>query len=482
MPGRPYPLGLRLDSQSLTPLYRQIYASIARAIRDGQLPPNTRLPSARSLAAQLGLARGTVETAYEMLAAEGYVVARRPTGTWVSPQLSLQQGRSRRAARGTSREPSIDIDRRPASPLTLLRVGLPALDAFPHKLWARLLARQARAIQPADLDYLHPAGLEALRVQIARYLAVARGVSCTPDQILLTSGFKGALSLTIHDLLHPGDTVWVEDPAYPDSRDALRKAGMRVVGVPVDAEGFDVTRAASAGPPARLVLVTPTHHYPLGVTLSLPRRLALLEWAARADAYIIEDDYDSQFRYSGQPLPALKSLDSEERVLYAGTFSKVLSPSLRLGYLVVPARLVARLTETAWLLHPQSSALVQATLASFIERGDLARHIRRMRGLYAQRRAALVEALSAQVGTGLEVEDDPSGMHLLARLPADTDDIALVARLKEQGLAPSALSACGVEAPYAPGLLLGFTNVAVLEAGEVAGRLAEVLHARGLGR
>lgn len=261
---------------------------------------------------------------------------------------------------------------------------------------------------------------------------MARGVACTPEQVLITGGFQGALGLLAHTLLGPGEAAWVEDPGYPDARDALRFAGARNVGVPVDREGFDVERALTLDPRARLAVVTPTHQYPLGVTLSLSRRMALLEWAKAAEAWIIEDDYNSEFRYVGKLLPPLKSLDQHDRVLYIGTFSTVLAPGLRVGYMVVPSGLVGRLREAARLLQPPPGVLMQATIAAFLAGGHLARHVRRMRQLYAERRTALARALYAS-GHPLKIDVQPGGMHLLARLPHGTDDVALVARRRPSG-------------------------------------------------
>jgi GntR family transcriptional regulator/MocR family aminotransferase len=273
--------------------------------------------------------------------------------------------------------------------------------------------------------------------------------------------------------MKPGDAAWVEHPGYRNAHDALRRAAMRLVGVPVDADGFDVAWAMRKARPARIAFVTPTHQYPLGMTMSLQRRMELLSWARDAQGRIVEDDYDSEFRYQGQPLPALKSLDRRDRVLYVGTFSKVLSPGLRVGYLVLPEVLIERFVAVAQGLQPPPAHLIQVAIAEFMEQGYLARHIRRMRQLYAERRAALANALGEQVPS-LTIELKPGGMHLLARLPRAVDDVKLVARLNATGMAPSPLSICGVERPYAPGLVIGFTNIPANMASRAAQRLATV--------
>ena len=461
-----------LDGAGPEPLFRQIRDRIAGAVLDGRLAPGSRLPSARSLAAQLSIARGTVDAAYQLLAGEGYIISRGAAGTLVDPALDRQLLKPARAARARTPAGSPVVERTRTVPL--FRMGVPALDVFPHKVWSRLVARRARALRSIDQAYRPPEGSEELRLQIARYLAVARGISCEPSQILITNGYQGALGLVTLALMKPGDAAWLEHPGYRYGHDALQRAGMRLVGVPVDADGFDIAGTTSKARPARIAFVTPTHQYPLGVTLSLPRRMELLKWAEAEQGWIVEDDYDSEFRYQGKPLPALKSLDRPDRVLYVGTFSKVLSPGLRVGYMVLPAALVGRFTDIAQALQPPPAHLIQLAIAEFMEQGYLARHIRRMRQLYAERRAALADALSAHA-PALSIDLKPGGMHLLARLPRGTDDVKLVERLKEAGMLPSPLSICGVERLYAPGLLIGFTNVEAKKASNTARRLAEAI-------
>ena len=416
-----------LDRQSPVPVYRQLYERTRAAIASGQLPPDGRLPSARSLAAQLGAARGTVDAAYTMLAGEGWIVRRGPAGTVVAPQLhrELAPPRSDRAVRPGA--PSALAAEAPPLPL---RMGIPALDAFPRKLWSRLVAREARALSLAAMANPDPAGYGKLREAIAAYLAVGRGIPCTPRQVFVTAGYQGALSLIARALIAAGDAVWFEDPGYHLARQGLTAAGARLIPVPVDEEGMRVADGLACAPQARFVVVTPAHQCPLGVALSLPRRLALLSWAAQAGAWIIEDDYDGEFHYCGRPLPALKSLDHADVVLYAGSFSKVLFPALRMGYLVVPEELVERFAHACRALHAGNARLDQAVVARFMAEGHFARHLGRMRALYAARRAALAGALAAAFGDRLRIELQSGGLHLLARLPSGTSDTALV-RLAE---------------------------------------------------
>jgi GntR family transcriptional regulator/MocR family aminotransferase len=323
--------------------------------------------------------------------------------------------------------------------------------------------------------YQDPRGDPALRQAIASYLAIARGVACRADQVFITAGFQGALGVIARTMLAPRDRVWVEDPGYFMARDALQLAGARLVPVPVDGDGIDVAAGVARAPDARLAVVTPAHQAPLGVTLALARRLALLSWAARADAWIVEDDYDSEFRYRGRPLAALKSLDEAGRVLYVGTFSKVLFPSLRLGYLVVPDALVERIAAASTLLHAQPAPLNQAITADFIEQGHFARHIRRMRTLYGERRTALVAALRDHLGP---IDSPPGGMQVLSRLRPGSDDVALAARAAADGLSPSPLSPLAVEAACGPGLLLSFTNLPAEDAPRAVRKLAALLPAQ----
>ena len=302
-------------------------------------------------------------------------------------------------------------------------------------------------------------GLQALREQIAAYLHVSRGVNCSPAQIFVTSGYRHTLDLIGRSLLKAGDRVWLEDPGYPPTRDLLKHMNMAVIAVPVDREGIVVSEGIQSTPRARAAVVTPAHQSPLGVSLSLPRRLALLDWAARQNAWIIEDDYDGEYRYASRPLPALKSLDRDGRVLYAGTFSKVLFPSLRLAYLVVPEALVERFEQISQALAAGSPQLTQALVTAFITEGHFARHIQRMRKLYAERREATVAGLEGVLGKHMRIDSQPGGMHLILRFQGRRSDRKLVARMRAAGLYGEALTDWTMGSDGASAVLLGFTNV-----------------------
>jgi GntR family transcriptional regulator/MocR family aminotransferase len=463
-------LNITLDTAEKDPLFLQIATRVRAAIAVGHLLPGARLPSSRALAAQLAIARGTVDAAYALLAGEGAIETRGSAGTIVSGVAGRRVEAAEQPPLLFPRVPDIEPDGpRP------FQMGLPALDAFPRKLWSSLIVRAARSMQPADLAESDPAGSAALRQAVAAYLGVARGIKCTPEQVLITAGYQGALALVRSVLIRPGDPVWMEDPGYHMTRMALETCGARVVPVRVDAEGLRVAAGVNAAPKAKVAVVTPTHQCPTGVALSLPRRLELLAWAAEAGSWIVEDDYDSEFRYSGRPLPSLKSLDRGQRVLYAGSFSKVLFPALRLGYLVVPPELEAAFLRAAKLLTSGLPLLDQGAVAAFMRNGHFARHIRRMRILYGERRRSLAGALQAAFGDRVVVELASGGMHLLARFPAAEDDTVLARRAGRAGLAATALSSLAMAHDAGQGLLLSFTNVAAADAEALVGRLAGVV-------
>lgn len=465
---------LRLDRRSRTPLFRQLYDRIRKAIAGAVLRPGDRLPSTRALAAQLGTARGTVDLAYSLLCSEGYIESHGAAGTFVTTHLVglseavMVSGRRKDIRSGRSAPVA---DNRVIAPF---QMGLPALDAFPRKLWSRLTARRARMLPLQALLAPDTPGHDPLRDAIASYVTVSRGVACTAEHVIVTPGFQGALALIARALMKTGDDVWFEDPGYYIARQTLELCGARVIPVPVDAEGINVAAGVATAPRARFAYVTPSHQAPLGVALSLPRRLALLAWAAAAGSFIIEDDYDSEFRYGSRPLPALKSLDGGDRVLYVGTFSKVLFPGLRLGYIVAPASVLDCLRATFQLLYRDRQFLGQAVTGDFITEGHFGRHIRRMRALYARRRDALAAALRQVFGDRLIIHLADGGMHLLVRSTDFKNDIELVARAAAHGLAPAPLSVWGI-ARVEQGLLLSFTNIAEESALSVARRLKRAI-------
>lgn len=445
-----------LDPTAATPFYRQIYDRVRGAIASGVLKPGDRIPSARALTQELGLARGTIEAAYSLLAAEGYILSRGQAGTIVTPDLKPQAPVPDPAPR--SARAIAPVSFRPDSILPF-QMGLPALDAFPRKIWARLGARCVRAMQPADMVHPSVYGLPPLRSEIAAYLQVSRGINCSPSQIFVTSGYRTTIELIAHALLQAGDRVWLETPGYPPTREIFGHMRIATVPVPVDRHGMVVSEGIKLAPRASAAVVTPAHQSPLCVSLSLPRRMTLLDWAARNNAWIIEDDYDGEYRYVSRPLPALKSLDREGRVLYAGTFSKVLFPGLRLAYLVVPEAQVERFEEVGDTFAGGSPELTQAIVTAFIREGHFARHIQRMRKLYAERRDATAAGLESVLKQHVRIDAQPGGMHLILRLQGKQSDRRLVARMREAGLYAEALTDWTTEGEGASALLVNFTNV-----------------------
>ncbi|MBB1593064.1 PLP-dependent aminotransferase family protein [Achromobacter sp. UMC46] len=440
------------------PLYRQIYDRFRGAITAGTLAPGDRIPSARALAKEMGVARGTIEVAYSLLVAEGYIQSRGQAGTIVTPDLQPQAA----PAASTPLPETPDDEHGWHRPAVILpfQMGVPALDEFPRKLWARLGARQLRSVQAPDLSYPPSNGLMGLRTAVAAYLQVARGIQCQPSQVFITSGYNHTMQLIMQALLAPGDHVWVEDPGYPPTRALLAQARMQAVPVPVDADGLIVGEGIARCTDAKAAVVTPAHQSPLSMSLSLPRRQALLEWAERRQAWIVEDDYDGEYRYVSRPLPALKSLDAHGRVLYAGSFSKVLFPGLRLAYLVAPAAQVARFDRICRLLSGTAPGYTQSLLTAFMAEGHFGRHIQRMRRLYSERRNATAAGLSAALGDRMTIDPQPGGMHLVARMESGQPDQPLAARMLEQGMYAHPLSRWSSLQDPRRGLLLSFTNIA----------------------
>ncbi|MGK3988042.1 PLP-dependent aminotransferase family protein [Sorangium sp. So ce136] len=457
--------------RSHRPLHARLYDRIRKAILSGALSPGARLPSARAMALEAGVSRGTVDVAYARLSVEGFLVTRGAAGTFVTSPLPIPP-------RGAP--PSPARDPRPAphgrAALRPFQVGVPAVDAFPVATWSRLLGRHARRARASDLARSDPCGDGALREAVAAHLAVSRGVVARAEQVMITGGYHGALGLLARALARPGDRAWLEDPGYHRTRDALELAGLRLAAVPVDAEGLVVARGVALAPRARFAFVTPSHQMPLGMALSLPRRLALLAWARGAGAWVVEDDYDGEFQHASAPLPALKSLDDQGRVIYAGTFSKSMFPALRLGFLVVPDGAHDALARAASLLHPPPPLAVQRAVADFLGEGHFARHVRRMRALYAERRGALARALEELASPHLQLDPGAGGLHLTARLTGARDG-EVVERAALLGLAPGALSSYQVRAGRGrlEGLLLGFAALPAPRARKAVSRLAQAI-------
>lgn len=480
----------RLDIEAPAPLYRQLYDRLRRAILSGTLGPGSKLPSTRGMALELGIARNTVMTAYEQLLAEGYLEGEAGSGTYVSKALpehllnaSLPDrpdmnapGRypkpSRRGAALAAIPSPFYPVQKSACPF---RLGWPALDAFPFELWARLTARYWRNKLSHLLAYGDSAGYWPLREAIAAYLVTSRGVQCHPSQVIIVSGSQQGLDLVAKVLLDPGDSAWIEDPGYNGARGAFLAAGVRLIPVAVDDEGMNLPKVAGKQSKVRLAYVTPAHQYPLGITMSMSRRLALLDWANHADAWILEDDYDSEYRYAGRPLAALQGIDSQERVIYLGTFSKVLFPSLRVGYLVVPRSLIDVFARVRALCDGHSSTLSQAVLAEFLSAGHFGRHVRRMRHLYAERQEVFLRAAYRELRGLLDVHPCDGGMHLIGWLEPGMDDRVIARRARAGGIVTTPLSSLASRPLKRGGLMLGYTALDSRTIRDGIRRLAAIL-------
>lgn len=468
-----------LDGQG--PLQQQLYRSVRTLILVGRLSPGSRLPSTRTLATDLDLARNTVMSAFEQLLSEGYLTTRYGSGTFVAHELPDLSPHSIRNVSGGTHDGGTHQKRATATEATTLhvqterifawagqtgslsydfRLGRSALVDFPQTMWARLTARCARTTTVRDLDYPAAEGLLALREAIAHYLANARGVSCSAQDILIVNGIQQALDLTARVLLPSPSTVALEDPHYPPARMVFTATHTQLVGIPVDEQGIKVETLRKHGAAARLVYVTPSHQFPTGVVMSLQRRLALLDWAERNEAYIFEDDYDGEFRYSGRPLQALQGIDRTGRVLYAGTFSKTLFPALRLGYLVVPPPLMRAFRRTKALMDAGTPVFEQRVLAAFLQEGHFERHVRRSRTLYAARRAALLDALRQHLPEA-KVSGTEAGLHVIVQLPwltiAQLPDVLQRARARGVGVYP--VTPCYLQPPQQGALMLGYTSL-----------------------
>jgi GntR family transcriptional regulator/MocR family aminotransferase len=483
-----------LDGRARAPLYEQLADGLRSAILEGKLAPGGALPAARVLATDLDVSRTTVLEAYAQLQSEGYLETLPRSATRVKralPDALLRApAHTRRgddppalAAAPSSPPPRLSargrrmvaaemrpmLEGRKVAPL--LAAG-PAVDLFPHALWERLSRRRwgkARRL----LGYGDRLGYAPLREAIAEHVSLARGVRCTPDQVIVVNGSQQALDLVARVLFDAGDAMWVEDPGYLGARSAFRAAGVQLVPVPVDDDGLLVATGIKRAPRARGAYVTPSRQYPTGGSLSAGRRLELLAWAAKVGAWVIEDDYDSEFRYASRPLPSMQGLDATDRVAYVGTFSKTLFPALRLGYLVVPEALAPSLAAAREISGLHAPLVEQAVLSDFLREGHYVRHVRRMRLVYEERRDVLVQALARECGDRLRVGPHDGGMHLTAWLPRGMHDVEVATRLREHGVLCTPLSQFRLRRSTQGGLLLGYAGYGraeIEQAVEVVGR------------
>ena len=480
-----------LDPAAAVPLRRQLYNGLLRAIASGRLRSGQRVPSTRRMARELKVSRITVLWAYEQLCAEGYLQTIRGSGAVVASSIPSPVGSDRVHASGATRSPGrkAQVSRQAARllrlrdeqtlPITGAFRNAPALDLFPRRAWSRLVSRRARKSPAQDMGYGDPMGEPILRAAIAEYLGTVRGAHCDESQVMITAGSQQGLQITLRALLNPGDRVWMEEPGYPGAHRALLMAGCEPVPVPTDADGLIVEWGVQNCASARASYVTPSHQYPLGMTLSASRRFQLLNWAQRADAWVIEDDYDSEYRFGSKPISSLQGLDGDARVIYMGTFSKVCFPALRIGYLILPQAVVPAFRAVRDAIDIFPPTLYQQALADFIREGQFARHIRRMGALYSERRERLMNALERYFGDAVEIVSATAGIHLVMLLPRGMDDESTAARLRAAGIACSTLSACCLERPRQGGLILGYGGVASDQIEESVRRLARIMQSAG---
>lgn len=480
---------ITFDRDASSPMYRRLYDWFRSAILTGELRPGQKIPSTRYLATELKVSRITILGAFQQLSAEGYIESSSGSGTYVAKsipdqvprlgfgnsQRSMEQARCS-GSRKTS-QLSAKLSTFPMLPFGIeaFRVGLPALDRFPINIWSRLVARRWRQPRREMLIYGGPMGFGPCREAIAEYVTIVRGVRCDPSQIMIVNGSQQGLEISARTLLDPGDPVWVEEPAYPGALQALRTVNSKVIPVPVDDDGLDVSEGIKRCPQARAAIITPSHQFPMGMTMSDSRRMMLLNWAAGNNAWIIEEDYDSEYDYRKRPIAAVQSLDTAARVIYVGTFSKILFPSLRMGYLVLPSDLVpafCRVRQASDLSH---STFEQAVLADFIREGHLARHIRRMRMLYMERNETLIAEIRKQLGTSVEIVSAQGGMHLVVLLSSRVADTIVWQKAANAGIASWPLSICYQNKPPRGGLVLGYGGVDRKQIPEGLKKLAAII-------
>ena len=457
-----FELTLKSRSRHQT-LTHWLYGELRSAILDGRLAPNARLPSSRDFASQYGLSRGTVVSVLERLQDEGYVTSRVGFGTWVNRVEAPKPARQTtatpayiRRVLSTYKRPQPWIDQAFVAEIRPFRIGVPAIDEFPCEVWGRLAADRSRHFRSWLKNESDRRGYRPLRDAIAEYLRTSRGVQCSAEQIVVVSSIQQGLDLLARLLLKKGDPLWMEDPGYFGARVAFDNAGARMIPVPVDEEGLSVSAGMKMCPDAKGAYVTPAHQFPLGVTMSLERRMALLRWASRAGAFVIEDDYDSEFRFEGPPMPALQSLDHHASVIFIGSFSKTMFPALRVGYVVLPAPLIEGFLGFRYRTDFRNSSFDQAVLCDFIVEGHLARHLRRMRNLYAERLGALMEGAEQHLGGLLEISPVRAGLYTIGYLKNGMTSRQAEELAEAQGIEVLAVDRCTLKRPDPKALLLGF--------------------------
>lgn len=449
-------------------MYQQVYGWFRAAILNRDLRPGQRLPSTRALAGELRISRITVLNAFEQLQAEGYLETALGSGTFVSKSipdemLSPYSGRAEKLTVKKSRSRSSEVDGRSRNHkppwntiLGAFRVSHPSVEDFPVNVWTRLLTKHSRSSSRQLMGYGDAMGYHPFRKAITEYLRTTRGVRCDLSQVMVVNGSQQALTIAAQALLSHTKDIWLEEPGYPGARRAFGVAKMNLIPVPVDRQGLDVEKGIRLCSKAKAAYITPSHQYPLGMAMTARRRMMLLDWASRKGSWIIEDDYDSEYRFGSRPLASLQGMDTNGRVIYIGTFSKVLFPAIRLGYMVIPHDLISTFVEVRDAVDIFSSTLYQSVLTEFINEGYFLRHIRNMRILYLKRRRCLEEALRKELGSNCEIEGDDAGMHLVLMLPKEKNDVVVARRAAELGISATPLSACFLESPPKMGLILGY--------------------------
>jgi len=479
---------ISLDRKSAKPFHRQIYDSFRAMILRRALQPGQQVPSSRSLAAELGISRIPVLGAYDQLLAEGYFESRAGAGTFVSSFLPDEALAARPGENGGRAKPGPVVISKLSRSLPVewatwargpgaFSVGQMAYEHFPLRVWSDLVRRRVRKVRASSMNYADPMGSKKFREVLTAYLRTARAVDCEASQIMVVNGSQQALDLCARVLLDPGSPVWVEEPGYDLMQQALMLSGCRRIPVSVDDEGLNVTAGIKRCRNARAAFVTPSHQYPLGATMSVSRRLQLLDWAHRHSAWIVEDDYDSEYRYESMPIASLQGLDHGGRVIYIGTFSKTLFPALRIGYMVIPLSLVDRFAAVRHASDFCSSQFHQAVLADFIEEGHFARHIRKTRLLYAERRSALVQAIHNVFGEQMQILGAEAGLHLVVTLPDGLSDVEISARVARQGFWLWPLSPCYMGTKARHGFILGFGSTAAADMPLLVKRMQKVISA-----